>query len=189
MTAVTPGDGLHIVDWDLLPVDDDAPPPGALDGDGSDEYRHDDGQADWSLETLRDAFVDAFNARDLDGVLGIVRVDVECPDITGGSGVEALTEELEAIWERSPAAILTRAFLDARPCAVAWLPDEDGCWSRAGLVTLAEEQGLLSVVTLPEDADALDRAEADEPTGEELDEWQDWAEWDRGEETLPGQRR
>ena len=51
---------------------------------------------------------------------------------------------------------------------------------------------LLTVVTMPEDADALDRAEASEPTAEQLDEWADWAEWDRGEETVasdPERRR
>ncbi len=143
---------------------------------------------DVDLESLRDEFVDAFNARDLDAVLAIVHEDVETPDTTG-DGAASLAEELEAIWERSPEAILTRAFLDDRPCAVAWRPDEDGCWCRAALVCFDAEAGLLTVVALPDDADALDRAEADDPLNGELDEWHDWARWDRGEETVARPRQ
>jgi hypothetical protein len=139
-----------------------------------------DGDSD--LESLRDEFVDAFNSRDLEVLLTLVAPDVETPEIAG-DGAAVFAEELEAIWERSPGAILTRAFLDGSPCAVAWLPDEDGCWSRAALVCFAEESSLLTVVAVPDDADALDRAEAPEPTGLELEEWSDWSEWDRGEAT------
>jgi hypothetical protein len=138
---------------------------------------------DGDLQDLRDAFVEAFNARDLDAVAAIVQPDVECPDIAG-DGLEVLTEELEAIWERSPGAILTGGYMDGVPCAVGWLPDEDGCWSRAALVCFDVTDRLLSLVSLPDDADTLERIEVDQPTGEELEEWQDWAEWDRGEETV-----
>lgn len=140
---------------------------------------------DVDLQALRDEFVDAFNARDLDAILGIVHEDVETPD-TCCDGAANLAEELQAIWERSPGAILTPAFLDGDACAVAWLPDEDGCWCRAALVCFDfdVEVGLLTVVAVPDDADALDRTEADDPTGSEPDEWHDWVNWDRGEETI-----
>lgn len=160
-------------DLDDVPDEDAADRP-ALDGDSD-------------LEALRDEFVDGFNARDLDDLLSLVDDDVETPDLPG-DGVEVFAEELEAIWERSPGAFLTRAFLDGVPCAVAWMPDEDGCWARAALVTFAHEDGLLSVVAVPDDVDGLDRAEADDPTGEEIEEWSDWAEWDRGEESRPRSR-
>jgi hypothetical protein len=174
-------DGLRVVaDDELDPETVDA--TAAEDG----AERHSNGDGD--LETLRDAFVEAFNARDLDGILTLVRADIECPDIRDGDGVGALSEELEAIWERSPGAILTRAFLDDQPVAVGWLPDQDGCWCRAAVVCFDAADGLLCLVEMPDDADALDRVETEEPTGEELDEWSDWAEWDRGEETLPGER-
>jgi hypothetical protein len=172
--SITPiEDGLRVVDSDSIVLDDDR--------------RADEDQpaGDVDLQSLRDEFVDAFNARDLETVLGIVDEDVETPDITG-DGAENLAEELQAIWERSPGAILTRAFLDGEACAVAWLPDEDGCWSRAALVCFDfdAEAGLLTVVAVPDDADALDRAEVDDPTGSEPEEWQDWVSWDRGEETI-----
>lgn len=177
--ATTPlEDGLRIVDTEAQALSVDA-----------DEAFEDDGRApavdaaDTDVETLRDAFVEAFNARDLDSLLGLVLADVECPDIAG-DGAAVLAEEIESIWERSPAAILTRAFLDDTPCAVGWMPDEDGCWSKAALVCFDANRGLLSLVSMPEDADGLDRAETEEPAGEELEEWVDWAEWDRGEETV-----
>jgi hypothetical protein len=143
---------------------------------------------DSDLESLRDTFVEGFNARDLEALMAIVREDVDCPDI-GGSGAVVLAEELESIWERSPGAILTRGFLDDVPCALGWLPDEEGCWTRAALVCFDSDDGLLSLVALPDDADAVDRAEGEEPAGEEIEEWSDWAEWERGEETLPHERR
>ncbi|MEX2619233.1 MAG: hypothetical protein WD250_03340 [Egibacteraceae bacterium] len=160
-------------DVDEAPDEDAADRP-VLDGDPE-------------LAALRDEFVDGFNARDLDALLALVHDEIETPDLPG-DGLAVLREELEAIWERSPGAFLTAAFLDGVPCAVAWLPDEDSCWSRAALVTFAADDGLLSVVGVPDDADGLDRAEADDPTGEEIEEWSDWVEWDSGEESRPRPR-
>lgn len=139
------------------------------------------------LETLRDELVDAFNARDLDAVLALVADDLECPDL-GGEGAAAFAGALTDIWDRSPGAIITRAFLDDAPCAVAWMPDEEGCWSRAGLLVLDGDDDQIRLVELVDDADALDRATADDPTGEELEEGSDWGEWDSGEATEPGDR-
>ena len=172
--SVAPEEGLHLVE--------------SVDLDAEEERQGEPhGGAGTDLETLRDEFVDAFNARDLDAVLALAREDVECPDIHG-DGAAALAEELSAIWERSPVAILTRAFLDGAPCAVGWLPDEEGYWARAALVCFDAADGLLSLVTLPDDADALDRAEAEDPDGEEVPEGVDWAEWDRGEAADPKAR-
>jgi hypothetical protein len=170
-------DGLQVVSGD---VDTDGLP----DEDG----RERPGDPDGTLEALRDEFVDAFNARDLDALLALVDRDVDLPDLDG-DGARAFAEALEGIWERSPGALLTRAFLDEAPCAVAWLPDEDGCWSRAALVSLDHDDGLLSLVGLPDDADALDRAEAEDPSGDEIEEGSDWAEWDTGAETIPHARQ
>lgn len=156
------------------------------DGDGDD--RVDERPLDLELTALRDAFVDTFNGRDLDGLIALVAEDVDCPDVPG-NGAEVLAEEVEGIWERSPGAVLTAATLDDRSCAVAWLPDEEGCWSRVALVCLDAADTQITVVAMPDDADGLDRADCDEPVGDELDEWLDWAEWDRGEETRPVARR
>lgn len=160
----------------------------STDSDGDDDQQSAPFDGDVAdLEALRDEFVDAFNARDLDAVLALAHEEIECPDIHG-DGAAALAEELSAIWERSPGAILTRGFLDGEPCAVAWLTDEDGTWTRAALVCLDGADGLISVVTLPDDADSLDRAEAEDPAGEEPEEGSDWREWDSGEAAEPKAR-
>ena len=148
---------------------------------------------DLDAQSLRDEFVDAFNARDLDALLSVVAADVECPD-RHAVGVGALAQEVTDIWHRAPGVILTRAVLDDTPCALAWLPDDDGCWSRAALVCLDAgpqdaPRPLISLVELPDDTDALDRAEADDPTGEELEEGMGWVEWEVGEEPPVRARR
>lgn len=172
--SVAPEEGLRVVE-SVEPEGDDDQQSAPFDGDVAD------------LEALRDEFVDAFNARDLDALLALAHEDIECPDIHG-DGVTALAEELTAIWERSPGAILTRGFLDGEPCGVAWLPDEDSAWARVALVCFDGTDGLISVVTLPDDADSLDRAEAEDPAGEEQEEGSDWREWDSGEAADPKPR-
>lgn len=142
---------------------------------------------DSELEALRDEFVDAFNARDLEALLALVSADVECPDLSS-EGAPALIEEVDSIWERSPGALLTRGFLDDEPVAVGWLPDEDGCWTRAALVCFDATDGLLCSVAMPDDADALERAEAEDPAGDEVEEWADWSTWESGAETVPHPR-
>ena len=176
MALLPTDEGLRLteLDTDVEPVDED---DASLDPDAPDR----------ELETLRDEFVDGFNARDLDALLSLVSADVECPDLNG-DGAALFSEELDDVWARWPGAVLTRGFLDGAPVAVAWLPDEDGCWARAALVILDGQDGLISLVTMPEDADALDRAEAEDPSGDEVEEWADWAGWESGAETVPHER-
>jgi hypothetical protein len=180
MDAPTTEDGLHLaVDEDLDPerfdqLDEGAPETGTWA----------EGEADSELESLRAAFVEAFNARDLDEILALVHPRVEVPDVPGADGALVLADEIERIWSNAPAMILTRAFLDGVPCAVAWLPDEEQCWARTALVCFEHERDRLTLVAVPEDPDAMERAEAEAPDdGDELDEWSDWAEWESGEET------
>jgi hypothetical protein len=176
MGAAPLEDGLHVIDDVEQDIDHEA-------------LAAEDGAAraplapDGDLESLRDAFVEAFNARDLEAILAVVDEQVECPDIAG-DGAEVLAEEVQAIWERAPEAFLTRGLLTDTPVAVAWRPDEEGRWTRVALVCLVADDGELTLVSVPDDADALDRAEVDDPSEEELDAWNDWAEWDRGESTI-----
>lgn len=160
MVTVPAEDQLSIVRDDVISLEDDPTP------------RADD-RAEHVAESLRDAFVDAFNARDVDGALAVTASDVECADSVD-DGATALTAFLVDVWERHPGVVLTAGELDGEACAVAWLPDEDGSWSRAALVTLAVDDGLLDVVALPDDVDGLDRVTTEEPVGDELDDWLGW---------------
>lgn len=142
-----------------------------------------DARPDWEdadpagIESLRTAFVEAFNARDLDAVLELVTDDVEYGD-AGVEGRAALADELVAIWERSPGVLLTRAYMDSDPCAVAWRPDERGAWVRAALVCFDVEGDLITLIEVPDDVEALETVVTEDPTGEQADEWLDWSEYD-----------
>lgn len=125
------------------------------------------------LESLRSAFVDAFNARDLDSILELVADDVEFgePSVEGRG---AIADELVALWERSPGVLLTRAFDDNGPCAVAWRPDEDGAWARAALLCFDANDDLITLVEIPDDAQVLASVTCEDPAGEEPEEWLEW---------------
>lgn len=172
-------DGLRLADRELEldGYDEDA------DDRRVEERSWHDGSADGDLESLRAAFVEAFNSRDLEELLTLVDPDVEVPDLAGEDGIDAFAQEVQSIWRNAPAIVLTRGFLDDAPCAVAWLPDEESCWSRVALVLFEHEGDRIGLVALPDDGDALLRADAEEPAGDELDEWSDWGEWETGEET------
>lgn len=139
------------------------------------------------IESLRTAFVDAFNARDLDSLLDLVAEDVEFGD-AAVEGPAALADELVAIWERSPGVLLTRAYADDTPCAVAWRPDEDGCWCRAALLSFDVDGEAITLIEIPDDPDALATAVTEDPSGDEVDEWLDWSEYESGHES-PTERR
>lgn len=180
MEALITEDGLHVT------IEEDLDPELLDQRDEGDSEAHTwaDGEADSDLESLRAAFVEAFNARDLDEILAMVHPRVEVPDVAGEDGARVLADEIERIWANAPAMILTRAFLDGAPCAVAWLPDEEHCWARTALVCFEHDGDRLTLVAVPDDPDAMERAEAEVPDdGDELDEWSDWAEWENGEET------
>lgn len=180
MESPTIEDGLHVAAEDELDLD-------ASELDPEERYLEEmswaGAEPDSDLESLRATFVEAFNARDLDEILAIVAADIEVPDLPGKDGRTALAEELETMWRNAPALLLTRALLDGTPCAVAWLPDEESCWSRVALVCFGHEGDRLTMLSVPDDVDAMERAEAEPPDGEELDEWSDWTEWETGEET------
>lgn len=179
-------DDLTVVDHDAATDADDVEAATAAE----DGHPAADAADEGEVESLRDGFVDAFNDRDLDALLALVAPDVDVPDVPGSDdGPQVLADELCAMWERSPAAILTRAHWEGRDCAVAWLPDEEGWWTRVGIWLFDAAEGLLTMVACPDDPDAADRADAEDPAGEELEEWRDWGEWESGAETLPSNRR
>ena len=69
---------------------------------------------------------------------------------------------------------------------MAWLPDERGRWTRAGLLTFDGDRGQLTVVEMPDDVECLQTALADDPIGDVVDEELVWSEWDRGEPSGDG---
>lgn len=161
---------------------------GDADADGERERRDQDGPDDTELASLRDALVDAVNARDLDALRAVCSEDVECPDLHG-DGIEELGRELADIWERVPSLVLTVARCESELCAVAWRTDEQGRFLRTSLVMLQCAADEITCVGLLDDPDRLERADTETPDGEELLEGSRWAEWESGEETADAPER
>ncbi len=132
-------------------------------------------------ENFRDAVVDAFNARDLDGIGELLSDDVTS-EVFDGVGAEAALEGLSDLWLRYPSLVASRGDC-ADDCVIAlWLPNDDGVFKSMGFLELTIEDELIEHVTYIDDDDADFNAEP--PDEEELAEWFDWAEWDRGEEAV-----
>jgi hypothetical protein len=134
------------------------------------------------MEDFRDALVDAFNARDLDGVGDLLSEGVTS-DVFDGVGVEAALEGLSDLWIRYPSLVASRGDCDEDFVIALWLPDDDGTFRSMGFLELTIEDDLIEHVTYIDDDDADFHAEP--PDQAELAEWFDWAEWDRGEEAVP----
>ena len=132
-------------------------------------------------ENFRDALVDAFNARDLDGITELVS-DSVTSDVFEGVGVEAALEGLSDFWMRYPSLVASRGDCE-NDCVVAlWLPDDEGVFRSRGFLELTIEDDQIEHVSYIDDDDADFHAEP--PDQEQLAEWLDWAEWDRGEEAV-----
>lgn len=135
---------------------------------------------DADLESLRDAFVEAFNGRDLDGVLDLFADDVELAD-QDAEGSEAVAYALTTLWERSPHVLLTIASLERQPGAVAWMRANDD-WIRTSFVALDGDGGRLGLVEFVDDPATVEAAVSDAPDPDEVAEELDWAVTAEGED-------
>lgn len=133
---------------------------------------------DESLSDALDAFLEAFNARDLDTLLETVAEDVEVPGL--GYDLDNFPEALEDLWERRPSALLTRGRLeDGRCLAVVWELGTEGWW-RVGVVHVDDPvDGRLGVVEFNDDPAVLEQVITDPPDGD-LEEGSRWEEWEEG---------
>lgn len=143
-----------------------------------DELLDPPGHPDESLSDALDAFLEAFNARDLDTLLETVTEDVEVPGL--GYDIDNFPEALEDLWERRPSVLLTRGRLDGDRCvAVIWELGTDGWW-RIGVVHVDDPvDGRLGVVEFNDDPAVLEEVATDPPDGD-VEEGARWEEWEEG---------
>lgn len=165
--------GADVVEPDEYGVHVDEPDGDLLTDDLEGGLR-DDGEAD-----LIDAAADAFNARDLEGLLELVAADGEVPGLLGYE-VANLPDALEDLWRRRPTCCLTRGHVDGRHVGVLW--DTDGAtWWRLALVHVDDvADGRAGVLELSDDAELLERVTAEAPELSDLPEGSRWSEWDEG---------
>ncbi|HEX9889422.1 MAG TPA: nuclear transport factor 2 family protein [Nitriliruptorales bacterium] len=143
---------------------------------GQDDLDDLHGPADQAV--VIDAFCEAFNARDLDGLFDLLADDCETPGL--GNDCDNFAEAVEDLWERRPTSLLTRGELEGEPVAVLWEVGDTGAWWRVAPVLFdAVEDGQAGVVELSDDNDTLDAIIAEVPE-DDLDEGSRWSEWDEG---------
>lgn len=151
---------------------------GLLDTDVEDDLLDPPVHPDESLSDACDAFLEAFNARDLEALLDTVAEDVEVPGL--GYDRDNFPAALEDLWERRPSALLTRGRLDDERCvAVVWELGTEGWW-RVGVVHVDDPvDGRLGVVEFNDDPAVLEQVVTDPPDGD-LEEGARWEEWEEG---------
>ncbi len=156
--------GFHLDDPELDLLDDDL-----------DAGLRDDVEAD-----ALDAMADAFNARDLDGLLETVAVDGEVPGVLGYERGN-LAEAVERLWSARPNVCLTRGRAGIEHVGVLWEHDGDQ-WYRIAVVHVDDvEDQAAGVVEVSEDAALLERVVADAPD-DELEQGGRWVEWEEGDD-------
>lgn len=140
--------------------------------------------ADPTVEDVVDAFVEFFNAKDWDEVATLLAPDGK---LNLGAGVEGdgVVDSLVELALSHPGMLLTRGERGDEPVAVAWIPDGEGRpWVRVGYFSFstvdAAEHPLIEYLEysdVPEDGAEL---LAEEPSADEVPEWDDWNEWEEG---------
>lgn len=172
------GDGMHIEDRDLVRRDEHGrvmPPEDEPDDDGLPARSGTEAE----LADCLDAMAEAFNARDLDGLLALVADDCETPGLA--SDLDDFADAIDDLWERRPSCLLTRGELEGEPpVGVLWeLGEADVWWPLASVHVADPVDGQVGVVEFADDPTLLDRVQATPPDGD-LEEGSRWIEWQEG---------
>jgi hypothetical protein len=77
------------------------------------------------VDDFVDEFVEFFNARDLEGLAGMLAEDVDAELVHALGSVGAI-EGLEELFVREPLVILTRGEVGQEPIAAVWHPSDSG---------------------------------------------------------------
>jgi hypothetical protein len=163
------GDTVHPHDYGMH-VDD--PETDLLDDD-LDAGLRDDVEAD-----AIDAIADAFNARDLDGLLDILARDGEAPGLLGYD-VDNLPQAIEDLWQRRPSVCLTRGSAATEHVGVLWEHDGRAWWRLAAVHVDDVRDGHVGVLEFSDDPTLLEHVNTPTPD-DDLEEGSRWAEWADG---------
>jgi hypothetical protein len=155
--------GMHLDDPESDLLDDDL-----------DAGLRDDVEAD-----AIDALSEAFNARDLDGLLEIVARDGEAPGILGYD-VDNLPRAVEDLWQQRPSICLTRGSNGTEHVGVLWEHDGKAWWRLAAVHVDDVADGRVGVLEFSDDTTLLEQVVSEAPHAEDLDEGSRWAEWADG---------
>ena len=129
-------------------------------------------------------FVEAFNARDWEGVSDLLAEDVTS-DFFQATAAADLIEGMIDLMLRYPTLVVTRGDLGHDPVAAAWLLDQD--LERYGLVGYfrieidESDEPLIANLEYIEEVPDTPEAVFEPPEGTEIDEWEDWSLAESGE--------
>ncbi len=142
-------------------------------------------------ESVHDALITFFNARDFEGFASLLAPDVDCPhfEAVAPGGV---SEAFNDVALRYPGILMTRGEIDDDPVAVLWSPApapgahgrQEGTFHRMGVLSFTYTDGnetLVDHIAYDDDPDPLENLLAEEPDPGDLPEGVDWMEWEAGE--------
>ncbi|MCC5946989.1 MAG: hypothetical protein JJT89_00920 [Nitriliruptoraceae bacterium] len=162
--AVAPDDyGIHVDDPDGDLLDEDL-----------DAGLRDDREAD-----LLDSIAEAFNARDLDGLMELLNDDVEVPGLLGYERAN-VPGALQGLWERRPSCCLVRGYTGTEHIGVLFEHDGTSWWRVAAVHVDDVEDGQAGVLEFSDDTALLEQATCDTPDADDLEEGVRWEEWEQG---------
>lgn len=137
---------------------------------------------DPEAENLVDEFVECFNARDLDGLRGLLSPEVETAALSA-IGIAATLDAIGDLFFREPSIVLTRAEVDNEPIAAIWQPGE-GRYVPVGYLSFALSEADGRLIERIEYVEELGETLVEAPDASELAEWEvTGEEW----ETLGGE--
>lgn len=121
-------------------------------------------------DDMVDGLAEAFNARDLDGVLELCTADCEIPGLA--SDMAGVGPALDDLWVRRPSITMTRVVVDDHAVGVLWERLAQDRWGTVGTVHLDVVDDMVGVMEFSEDQDVIDRRH---PPSPEVDDpiWQD----------------
>lgn len=162
----------HTVGPEDFGIHVDTPDADLLDED-LDVGLRDDSEAD-----LLDSIAEAFNARDLDGLMDLLDDDVEVPGLLGYERENAPLS-LQDLWARRPTCCLVRGYTGTEHVGVLWEHDGSAWWRVAAVHIDDVGNGMAGVLEFSDDTALLERVEV-EPPDDDLEEGARWSEWDEG---------
>lgn len=125
-----------------------------------------------------DVVAEAFNARDMDGLLDVVAADGEAPGLLSYERGD-LPAAIQDLWQRRPSCCLGRGHVDDEPVGVLWEHDGDRWWEVAVVHVDDVDDGVVGVLEFGDDPALLEQVEAEPPDGD-LEEGTRWSEWEDG---------
>lgn len=126
-----------------------------------------------------DALAEPFNARDVDGLLGVIAKDAEVPGLASDD-LSDLPDAVQELWRRRPTCLLTRGYVEREHVGVLWEHDGEAWWRTAVVHVDDVEDGQVGVFEFSDDPTLLEQVECEPPGDDEVEDGTRWAQWDEG---------